>query len=85
MGGHLSSTRFVFYEKNHSDSVAAYADGGLGRGSTLPYARPVPRRGKRNDSRNIRYVIAEIARLKEMEEEACAEILRKNAHEVYHI
>ena len=50
-----------------------------------PYLAPSPNRGKRNDSRNIRYVIAEIARLKEMEEEACAEILRKNAHEVYHI
>ena len=50
-----------------------------------PYLAPSPNRGKRNDSRNIRYVIAEIARLKEMEEEACAEILRKNAHEVYRI
>ena len=48
-----------------------------------PYLAPTPHRGERNDSRNIRYVIGEIARLKEMDAEECAEILRKNAFTVY--
>lgn len=48
-----------------------------------PYMAPTPNRGKRNDSRNIRYVIEKIAELKGMEPEACAEILRRNAEKVY--
>ena len=50
-----------------------------------PYLSPEPNRGKRNDSRNIRYVIEEIAKLKQMDTEVCARILQKNAHEVYRI
>lgn len=50
-----------------------------------PYMAPTPNRGKRNDSRNIRYVIGKIAELKGMEPEACAEILRANARKVYRL
>ena len=50
-----------------------------------PYLSPEPNRGRRNDSRNIRYVIEEIARLKQANVQECAEILRKNAHDVYRI
>ncbi len=50
-----------------------------------PYLAPEPERGKRNDSRKISRVIGMIAGLKGMDEEACAQILRQNAHEVYHI
>ena len=50
-----------------------------------PYLAPHPYRGKRNDSRNIRYVIEAIAALKEMDPEACAEVLRQNAYEVYRL
>lgn len=50
-----------------------------------PYLAPEPYRGKRNDSRNIRYVIGEIAELKELDPEECARILRGNAYEVYRI
>lgn len=50
-----------------------------------PYLAPEPYRGKRNDSRNIRYVIEEIARLKELDPETCAETLRRSAYEVYRI
>ncbi len=53
--------------------------------TACPYLAPEPNRGKRNDSRNIRYVIEKIAQLKEMDTEACSEILRRNAHEVYRI
>ena len=50
-----------------------------------PYLAPEPNRGKRNDSRNIRYVIEAIAALKEMDPVACAQVLRENAENVYRI
>ena len=50
-----------------------------------PYLAPEPYRGKRNDSRYIRYVIEAIAALKEMDPEACAQALFQNACGVYRI
>ena len=50
-----------------------------------PYLAPEPYRGKRNDSRYIRYVIEAIAQLKEMDPEDCAQALWKNACDVYQI
>jgi len=50
-----------------------------------PYLAPVPHRGERNDSRNIRHVIAAIAQLREMDEEACAAALEANARRVYRL
>ena len=50
-----------------------------------PYLSPEPNRGKRNDSRYIRYVVEKIAELKQMDVESCARILQKNAHDVYRI
>lgn len=50
-----------------------------------PYLSPEPYRGKRNDSRNIRFVIEKIAQLKGMDAEECAQILRQNAHDVYRV
>ena len=48
-----------------------------------PYLAPTPFRGERNDSRNIRYVIEEIARIKEIPPEQAEEILLENAKRVY--
>jgi len=50
-----------------------------------PYLAPEPNRGKRNDSRNISFVIEKIAELKQMDLQECAKILRDNAHEVYRV
>ena len=50
-----------------------------------PYLAPVPFRGKRNFSGYISYVIAAIARIKEMDEEDAARILLENARKVYRI
>ena len=50
-----------------------------------PYLAPEPYRGKRNDSRYIRYVIEAIAALKEMDPETCAQALFQNACRVYRI
>ena len=50
-----------------------------------PYLAPEPYRGKRNDSRLIRYVIEAIAQIKELDPEACAEALWRNACDVYRV
>lgn len=50
-----------------------------------PYLSPEPYRGKRNDSRNIRFIVEMIAQLKGIDLEMCAEQLLRNAHEVYRI
>ena len=50
-----------------------------------PYLAPVPYRGKRNDSTMIRFVIEEIARLREMDLRETEEILFENAMRVYRL
>ena len=50
-----------------------------------PYLAPEPNRGKRNDSRNIYFVIEKIAELKQMDVQECAKILQDNARTVYRI
>lgn len=48
-----------------------------------PYLAPTPHRGERNESSYIRYVIEEIANIKNMDVEKVSEILYQNALEVY--
>ncbi|MCR5214679.1 MAG: TatD family hydrolase [Eubacterium sp.] len=50
-----------------------------------PYLTPSPNRGKRNDSRYLPYVVAEIARLKDMSMEDVARITYQNACKLYRI
>ena len=50
-----------------------------------PYLAPVPNRGKRNDSRNIRYVAEELAKIKGMTTEEVIRITEKNAKRFYRI
>lgn len=50
-----------------------------------PYLSPVPLRGKRNDSRNIRYVIDTIAELKGMDPEEVEHVTWENAMRMYRI
>ena len=44
-----------------------------------PYLSPVPNRGKRNDSTNLRYVAEKIAEIKNMSYDAVVEITAQNA------
>lgn len=44
-----------------------------------PYLSPVPNRGKRNDSSNLRYVAEKIAEIKNMSYDAVVEITAQNA------
>lgn len=50
-----------------------------------PYLAPVPFRGSRNDSGNIKYVVKEIADLLEIPEEKVVEITYKNAVKLYEL
>jgi len=48
-----------------------------------PYLSPEPFRGKRNDSRNLSYVVAEIARLKGISVEEVERVTWTNANSLY--
>lgn len=48
-----------------------------------PYLSPVPRRGKRNDSRNLPFVVEEIARIKGISGEEVERITTENALRLY--
>lgn len=48
-----------------------------------PYLSPVPRRGKRNDSRNLPFVVEEIARIKNISGEEVEQVTTENALRLY--
>ncbi len=50
-----------------------------------PYLSPEPNRGKRNDSRNIKYTAEKIAEIRGKTLEEIAEITYKNAKEIFGI
>lgn len=48
-----------------------------------PYLAPVPNRGKRNSSLNLKYVVAEISKLKNISEEEIKKVTYENAKKLY--
>jgi len=50
-----------------------------------PYLSPEPNRGKRNDSRNVKYMAQKIAEVKKMTLEEIAQITYENANRVFKI
>lgn len=50
-----------------------------------PYMAPVPKRGTRNDPRNLPYVVEEIASLRQMDPAEVIRITTENAQRVYRI
>ena len=50
-----------------------------------PYLSPEPNRGKRNDSRNVKYVAQKIAEIKELTLEEVAKITYENAIKIFEI
>jgi len=50
-----------------------------------PYLSPEPNRGKRNDSRNVKYIAEKIANVKEMTLEQISEITYENAKRIFDI
>ncbi len=50
-----------------------------------PYLSPEPNRGKRNDSRNIKYTAEKIAKVKGKTLEEIAKITYENAERIYNL
>ena len=50
-----------------------------------PYLAPEPNRGSRNSSIQLKYVVEEIAGLKNMDPEEIVAITRKNAMDLYRL
>ena len=50
-----------------------------------PYLSPVPMRGKRNDSRNLQYITAKIAEVKNSTLEEIAMLTSENAKRLFRI
>ena len=50
-----------------------------------PYLSPVPMRGQRNDSRNIRFIAERIGEVRGMTAEAVLAAAEENAHRFFHI
>ena len=50
-----------------------------------PYLSPEPHRGKRNDSRNVKYIAEKIANVKQMDIEEIANITCNNAKMLFKI
>ena len=50
-----------------------------------PYLSPEPFRGKRNDSRNVKYIAKKIAEVKQMNIEDVAKITYDNAERLFKI
>jgi len=50
-----------------------------------PYLSPEPHRGKRNDSRNVRYVAEKIAEIKGLDFEDVASVTLNNAKQLFGI
>lgn len=48
-----------------------------------PYLAPVPNRGKRNDSRNLKYVVEKIAEIKGISPEIAAKVTANNAKSLF--
>ena len=50
-----------------------------------PYLSPEPNRGKRNDSRNLKYIVEKIAEFKNLTPEEIAEATFNNAKTIYNL
>lgn len=48
-----------------------------------PYLSPIPNRGKRNDSRNLQFVVEKIAKIKDVSPEKVANITKLNAKQLF--
>ncbi len=48
-----------------------------------PYLSPVPNRGKRNDSSNLKYVVEKLCEIRHMEEKELLAVLWENSHSLY--
>lgn len=71
--------------KNADEIIAMVPDDKILIETDSPYLSPEPNRGKRNDSRNVKYVAEKIANVKGMQVEEIARITYENAKRIYNI
>jgi TatD DNase family protein len=50
-----------------------------------PYLAPVPNRGKRNDSSQLKYIVEKISEIKQIMPEEVCQIVSKNAKQLFHL
>lgn len=71
--------------KNANDIIEMVPDDRILIETDCPYLSPEPNRGKRNDSRNVKYVAEKIANVKNKNLEEIAKITYNNAKEIFNI
>jgi len=71
--------------KNAKDIIEMVPDNRILIETDCPYLSPEPNRGKRNDSRNVKYVAEKIAEVKNKSLEEIAKITYSNAKEIFNI
>lgn len=71
--------------KNADEIISMVPDDRILIETDSPYLSPEPNRGKRNDSRNVKYVAEKIANVKGKELEEIAKITYENAKRIYNI
>lgn len=71
--------------KNADEIIALVPNDRMLVETDSPYLSPEPLRGKRNDSRNVKYIAQKIADVKNMQLEEVARITYQNAKKIFHI
>ena len=71
--------------KNASEIIRLVPDDKMLVETDSPYLSPEPYRGKRNDPRNVQYIIKKIAEVKEKSFEDIEKIVYKNANRIFNI
>ena len=72
-------------DRKLKESVASIPIESILTETDAPYLSPMPHRGERNNSTNIKYVIKTISEIKNIDEEKLSEVLYNNAHKFYNI
>ena len=86
-GFYISFAGPVTYKssKNANDIIEMVPEDKILIETDCPYLSPEPNRGKRNDSRNVKYVAEKIAKVKGKKVEEIAEITYTNAKRIFKI
>ena len=71
--------------KNASEIIRLVPDDKMLVETDSPYLSPEPYRGKRNDPRNVQYIIKKIADVKEKSFEDIEKIVYENANRIFNI
>ena len=87
LGFYISFSGTVTFKnaKNAEEIVKMVPDDRFLIETDSPYLSPEPNRGKRNDSRNLKYIIKKIAEFKEKTEEEVSKISYNNAMNIFNI